>query len=168
MNHKKICTDQFRRFVVRPVLEYLHPVIPLSEAAETLLVGTAVHESRLEFFDQWTGPGDITLGPALGFFQIERNTHEDLYKNFLRFRPALLEFVEALLVPGRDRDRQLVTNLEYATAIARVLFYRAPERLPAADDLSALAAYWKRYYNTLAGKGTAEQWLYHYRSFVEP
>src|SRR3954469_3472805 len=59
---------QFRNFVVRPILDYLGLASP---AAENLLVGTALYESGLEALDQWTGPGDATLGPAFGIYQIE-------------------------------------------------------------------------------------------------
>jgi len=64
-------------------------------------------------------------------------------------------------------DAMLITDLAYATAIAQVIYLRAPMRLPAPDDLHGLAGYWKRYYNnTSAGKGTVEKWLADY-SVVE-
>ena len=51
------------------------------------------------------------------------------------------------------RTAGLDTNLAYATAMARMLYWRKPEALPAADDIPGLAAYWKRHYNTAAGRG---------------
>lgn len=156
------CADQFRRFVVRPTLEYLGLWSP---AAEALVTGTGVHESGLQNFDQWTGAGDATLGPAYGLFQIEPATNRDVWENFLRYRPALGAKVAALAAPVPERDRQLVTNLAYATAICRVIYYRAPEPLPAADDVVGLAAYWKAHFNSANGAGTPEQWVYHYRTF---
>lgn len=158
--------EQFRRFIVRPTLQHLDPLIPYSEAAELLLAGTAVHESGLDNFDQWLGPDDVSLGPAYGIFQIEPATYRDLMANFLAYRKPLAERVAQLLAPVPTALEQLVTNLSYATAIARVIYYRAPAPLPAAGDAEALAAYWKQVYNTPSGKGTPAQWLQHYRSLV--
>jgi hypothetical protein len=159
---------QFRRFVVEPTLRYLDPLVPYSEAAVALLVGTAVHESGLEFFDQWTGPDDKTLGPALGFFEIEEATFRDVYDRFLDLPKfvQLKERVRALTALEPSLVEQLVSNLRFQTAIARVRFFMSPRALPAADDIEGLAATWKRDYNTLAGAGTTAQWLFHYKSFV--
>ena len=40
----------------------------------------------------------------------------------------------------------------YATAVARLIYWRVPRPLPAASDLDGLAAYWKTHYNTAAGE----------------
>ncbi len=101
----------FRRDVVRPALEHLEL---WSESAENLLLGTALVESGLRSLSQRGG------GPALGLFQIERATHDDIRTNFLRYRRALSAKVEALVAPQPSRPRQLVTNLAYAAAMARV------------------------------------------------
>jgi hypothetical protein len=152
--------DQFRAFIVRPTLAFLGLGNP---AAENLLVGTAIYETDLEAIDQWTGPGDATLGPAFGVYQIEVPTHEDVWTNFLAFRPPLKARVINLLAAQPDRDRQLATNLAYATAIARVIYYRAKEPLPGAADIDGLGAYYKAHYNG-PGKGDASQWAARYRA----
>jgi hypothetical protein len=153
---------QFRMFIVRPTLEYLGLA---AAAAENLLVGTALYESSLEAFDQWTGPGDVTLGPAFGVYQIEVPTHEDVWANFLAFQLPLKQRVVDLLAASPDRDRQLATNLAYATAIARVIYYRVKDPLPAAADIAALGHYYKAHYNG-PGKGDAEAWATLYRSLA--
>jgi hypothetical protein len=136
--------EQFRRLVIRPALQ----TIGLwSGAAETLLLGTALTESGLTWLRQTGG------GPALGLYQIEPATHADLRRNYLAFRPRLaarLLGLSAGVGPGQD---QLVWNLGYATAIARLVYYRVPAPLPAADDLAGLARYWKAHFNTALGKG---------------
>ena len=152
---------QFRGFVVRPTLYQLGL---WSLAAENLLVGTAIHESGgLNYIDQVTGPGDTTLGPAYGLYQIEEATLNDLFDNFLKFRPRLAEMAIALEAPMPKRVLQLVTNLAFATAVARLIYYRAPDPLPGADDIPGLAACWKKNYNTVAGKGRVEDWIAAYR-----
>lgn len=157
MNHL-----HFRRFVVYPVLTHLGL---WSTAAENLLMGTALHESGgLKFLDQVTGPNDVTLGPAFGVFQIEAATHADVV-GYLARTPALGPKVGQMAAAVPSRELQLVTNLGYATAIARTIYWRRPEPLPAHDDVPGLAAYWKAFYNTPAGKGRVADWIDTYRRF---
>jgi hypothetical protein len=150
----------FRLRVVRPTLQHLDGLVPYSLAAENLLVGTAAHESGLAALAQRGG------GPALGVFQVEPATHQDLRDNFLRQRPELALRVDELAAPRPSLVAQLVTNLAYASAIARLVYFRAPEKMPAAEDEEGLALLWKRRFNTPAGKGTGAQFLYHYRALV--
>lgn len=60
---------------------------------------------------------------------------------------------------------QLITNLQYATAMARIHYYRVPESLPRRCDfdnhglyLRALGAYAKHHYNTEQGKAVAQDY----------
>ncbi len=149
--------SQFRVEVVRPVLVHLglH-----SAAAENLLVGTALHESGgLRWLRQLGG------GPAFGIYQIEPSTHDDIWRNYLRFRPRLNDRVARLAAIEPTRPEQLITNLAYATAIARVHYLRVPAPLPDADDLGGLARYWKRHFNTHKGAGTVAGFIESYRRF---
>jgi len=156
--------QQLRLHVVRPTLTALGL---WSEAAENLVLGTAAHESGgFRWIDQVTGPNDEILGPAYGLYQIEPATHDDLWKNFLSFRGPLASRARKFLAEEPSDVRQLATNLAYATAICRLLYYRRPEPLPAADDLPALGAYYKAHYNTPLGKGTAAEWIENYRRYV--
>jgi hypothetical protein len=75
--------------------------------------------------------------------------------------------LEALAALSPSRHRQLATNLCYATAICRLVYYRRREALPPADDLAGLAAYWKLFYNTPLGKGTEAQWILHYNTYCK-
>ena len=70
--------DQFTRLIIRPALK----IIGLDfRAAEELLLGTALQESRLTYLHQLGG------GPALGLFQMEPGTHDDIWTNYLWNRP---------------------------------------------------------------------------------
>lgn len=156
---------QFDRFILRPVLEALAPDIPNSEAARRLLLGTAAHESGgFQWIDQITAGGLAADadGPAYGFFQMEAATHDDLWANFLQFRQGIAAKIRMFKAPEPDGVRQCRSNLCYAVACARAQFYRAKPPLPPADDMPALAAYWKDHWNTAMGAGTAAQWLLHY------
>lgn len=143
---------QFLQYIIDPVLKSLALWSP---SARVLLLGTAMAESRLQYIHQIGG------GPALGLYQMEPATHDDIVRNYLRYKPALSEIVEALstsslMVIGRPAE-EMQGNLYYATAMARVHYRRVREALPAAGDAAAMARYWKQYYNTPKGAGTIEK-----------
>lgn len=137
---------QFRLLIIRPALKRLGLWSP---AAEILLLGTALAESWLMHLKQ-------KPGPALGLFQMEPFTHRDIWKNYLAHRRqrGLAAKVRSLAL-GDPLPRQMVWNLYYATAMARLQYRRDRFALPAADDLPGLAAYYKRVYNTPKGRGSA-------------
>jgi len=153
---------QFQARVIRPALAWLELD---GEAAEALLLGTALAESGLAALVQAGG------GPALGVYQIEPATHKDIWESYLAFRPSLAGRVRGLAAqrwPGPRMDEELVGNLYYASAIARVHYLRVPEPLPDAGDLAGLAGYWKRHYNTARGGGTEAHFIEAWRAHLGP
>jgi len=144
--------DHFRRHVIRPALADIGLDQP---AAEALLLGTALVESGLMWLVQHDG------GPARGLYQVEPATHADVYENYLDFAPRaeLKKRVTDLLAPRPRPLDQLVTNLAYATAIARLVYWRVKEPLPDPLDAYAMGAYWKRHYNTRLGAGAVEDFV---------
>ena len=142
--------QHFLAYVVRPSLDSIDL---WSVAAERLLLGTAITESELTWLRQH---GD---GPARGVYQIEPATHDDIWANYLAYRDGLANRVARLAAGAIPRADQLAWNLGYATAIARLIYYRRPEPLPHADDLAGLARYWKAHFNTALGAGTPEDFL---------
>lgn len=133
---------QFRQLVIVPTLAQLGLG---SIAAEELLLGTALTESGLMWLHQGGG------GPALGVYQCEPATHDDLFNNFIAFRPDLASRLYPLRMSSLQPAFQLAANLAYATAICRIHYLRAPAPLPAAGDAMAMALYHKRFYNTAQG-----------------
>jgi hypothetical protein len=157
---------QLRELVIIPTLQYLNPVIPYSIEAVDLLCMTAAHESLNGTYLKQV------KGPALGIYQMEPATHDDIYKNFLGSRRFMDELVYSLAGENStDYDRsgdasQMIYNLAYATAMARVHYYRVPEALPKRKDtgpdsdyIYELAKYAKRYYNTELGKATEDDYF---------
>lgn len=139
-------SQHFRVYVIRPTLLTLKM---WSEAAELLLLGTALKESGgLLYLKQLGG------GPALGIYQIEPGTHADIWENFLQWRPRLHARVSSYLAPEPEKEKQLITNLAYATVIARIVYFRIPKKIPKPNNYYELGKYWKKYYNTPLGKGT--------------
>jgi len=146
--------------VIRPTLEMLGR---WTEASEKLVLYTACQESHLEYLRQ-LGMEGIGRGSsmALGLFQMEKATHDDIWVNYLRHRPGIATAVRQFELEGLyddDNYLELAGNLYYAAAMCRVHYLRVPEALPRADDLRGLANYWKRYYNTSAGHGTPQQFI---------
>lgn len=147
--------DDLRDRVVAPVLDRLGMRSP---AAENLLLGTALVESWTVALAQDGG------GPALGIYQMEPATHDDAIA-WLARRPDTAPLVLIHRAPQPDPRAQLATNLAYATAMCRIQYWRRPEPLPAADDVAGLAAYWKRFWNTAAGRGDPDEFVRRWRLF---
>ena len=112
---------------------------------------------------------------------MEPATHDDAWRSFLHYRFSLASRVRSfagvgLIVYDRNEDDEvgvsrpaashLVTNLSYATAIARIVYWRAPEPLPEHADIDGLAEYWKAHFNTIEGAGEAEDFVRLYRKHV--
>ncbi len=148
---------QFRTNIVRPTLEGIGAH---NRAAENLVLGTALQESNLHYLRQ------LNEGPARGIYQMEPPTHNDIWENFLAYRPELRERVSALLVPEKDRVDQLVWNLAYATAMCRIHYLRVRYPLPAPDDIRGLAEYWKQHYNTPQGRGTPDEFIQKFEDHI--
>lgn len=145
---------QLRELVIRPILQHLEPSIPYSETAVELLMMTAAHESHLGEYIAQVG------GPALGIYQMEPATENDIHTNYLFHRWRLDDCVTVYMTGQED---ELVWNMKYATAMARVHYFRVPEPLPEGslqneETIRKLAAYAKKYYNTELGKATEEDY----------
>lgn len=150
--------EQLRQWVVEPALDAIELN---SAAAVNLLIGTVFQESRGGYYLKQLG-----AGPALGIYQIEPATHDDVWTSYLNYRASLRTKVENLLSP-ESKHQQLISNLSYATAIARLIYYRVPQALPAdPNDVQALAEYWKQHYNTPLGAGTVAEFVENFPSEV--
>lgn len=142
----------FHRFIIRPTLRHLAPDITYSIGAEVLLLGTALHESAdLTYWKQGVKLLSDGNGVARGPYGIEPPTHRDIYNNVLAFRSGLAVKIAQLSAASPSRDDQLITNPMYATAIARVQYWRWPEPMPKASETAALAQFHELRYNTKQG-----------------
>lgn len=124
-----------------------------SDAAGELVLGTAIVESNLTYLKQH---GE---GPALGLWQIEPATHDDLYANYLSYRPEMMSRLMELRSPALDMDENLATNLMYGAAVCRLCYYRKPDPLPEAGDVEGQGKFWKKHYNTPLGAGTVPKYV---------
>lgn len=148
--------QNLRDLVIRPTLNSLELG---GDAAEEIMLGTALQES---------GDGRRLIqaggGPALGIWQMEPATYNDIWMNFLTARPVLMGVVRSLRIPSIVAPLdQLEGNLYYACAMARLVYYRRPEPLPAAGDLAAQAAFYVQHYNA-GGKATINEYIANWRA----
>ena len=142
---------EFRRHVIRPSLVHLEL---WSSAAEVLLLGTAIVESNLRWLVQKKG------GPGLGLYQIEPATHKDIWETYLTKETKNKLKAKVIWLTSRaPLNEQLVSNLAYATAVARIIYWRKPNALPEIEDVAGLAKYWKKHYNTHLGAGKEEDFI---------
>ena len=157
--------------VIRPTLAHLKKALPGMRHdihVENLLLGTAVQESALRHLFQNDG-NDDEYDNALGLYQIESRTHHSIWDNYLSYREELSGAVTELASRGfmdsEERfNNELVTNMAYATAIARLVYLPVPERIP--DTTAEQAEYWKKHYNTSSGAGKAMDYRANYQKHV--
>ncbi len=163
--------EQFKNEVIVPTLEYLGPRFSTEESID-LMLGTVAQESKFHFLRQLDG------GPALGYYQIEPFTLHDIHKTYLAFKPDLDSKIKAVMTPGQAKERQAITNLTYATAMARLRYYRVSEKLPVKASfvlgtdfwldgyIKALATYYKKHFNTPDGKATEKEYFDNYKKYI--
>ena len=105
-------------------------------------------------------------GPARGLFQCEAWVAVDICKNYLEYRKDLMRKVaESTMVKlsyfvdpkEEDWDFLLETNVAVQIAMCRLHYRRIPKPLPSSAE--GQAEYWKKYYNSMAGRGTVEDFL---------
>ncbi len=155
---------QLRELIVRPSLEEvdLH-----SDAAEDLVMGTAAQESHLQYVKQLGG------GPALSLFQIEPATYNDYWDNYLQHREDLADKIFAAIqyddvIPKIPPDpERMIWDLKFASIMCRIHYRRISSPLPEHGDIAGYAAYWKKYYNTVHGAGTEEEFVQNYELVEE-
>lgn len=155
-----INAKQLMELVIKPTLKFLELDSP---SARQLLACTFAQESWMGHYLKQV------KGPALGIGQVEPLTHLDVYENFLIYNPKLRAKIDELSCNKIifEREKELVTNLAYAAAITRLVYYRIKEPLPEYGDIGAMAVYWKNYYNTSKGKGTIQEFTENYHRLVE-
>jgi len=120
-----------------------------SPSAVELLMGTAAQESGFGRYLRQKS------GPALGAFQIEPATFEWLREKYGKSR-----------VFWNTCHEELEWDLQLSILVARLRYFVVKEPLPQLGDVLGYAQYWKRHFNTQAGKGTVSGFVKNYRRYV--
>ena len=135
-----------------------YPTINRKEAVE-LLLGTAAQESHLGKYRKQIGGG-----PALGIYQMEPATFDDIVKNYLSSKPVLKEKIIEVSGVTELNSKDLVNNDRLSTCMARVHYLRVKEGIP--SSLDGQARYYKKYYNTYLGAATEQEYKSNYKKLV--
>lgn len=130
-----------------------------SPDAVNLILGTIAQESAYGKYRQQLGSG-----PALGICQIEPATFKDCIDNYLNFRPHLKELILHVCDIPDLKSNYLYLNDRLSICMARVKYMRNDEPIPV--TIEGYAAYWKKYYNTLLGKGKEIEFIRNYNLYV--
>ncbi len=140
---------QFHDLILVPTM---NSVSLYSKESCQLIIGTGCQESQFTFLHQ---EGN---GPALGFFQCEsltyRNIINDVFLHDINLKQRFLSILGYEMMPDFSF---LVWNLKLACLVCRLHYHRIQEKIPC--DLPGQAAYYKKYYNTILGKATAEEYI---------
>jgi len=139
-----------RKVIVGALFRHLGRDAATTAAVELLML-TAATESRLGTYLYQI------RGPAVGIFQMEPPTHDDIQARKVIGRYTNVPLADASV---------MAWDLAYAIVMARIYYMQFIEPLPAADDIAGLADYWKEYYNTEAGAGTPEKAVADYERYV--
>lgn len=149
---------QFRELIIQPAL---HDLVMASVDAEELLIFTCANESLGgRYLKQ-------IKGPAIGIYQMEPQTYNDIWQNYIMKKPALSLALGMNFQAHRMPDEQrLIYDLRFATAMARIHYARVSEPLPKANDIDHIWEYYKTFYNSSMGSAQKDAAISHYRCFL--
>ena len=141
---------------IKEIVEYaLYKIDSYSDDALALVVRTGMAESGYRALKGY-GEGN----PAIGFWQIEPATMNDMITNYIHYRS---HYKKNLISLGmnfkKDTIMSVMSNLAVQAALCRLHYRRDKDPLPSWDNLEGQASYWKRVYNTVEGRGTVEHFM---------
>ena len=146
--------QQLHDYIIKPTLKYMGGNYYSKESAFLLLCTAAIESNCGEYIKQINGP-------ALGIWQMEPATHDDIWQNC----DALIGKFEQKVydICGRCTDTALINTPMYACAMARLKYSMDPNPLPkltgvTSADLKSFYNYYKRVYNTELGASTYDKW----------
>jgi len=130
-----------------------------------LMLGTWAAENGQLHRKQILGGGKF--GKARGLWQMEPETAQDIFENYLsyrkdRWRLIMSEFLNSnpfdhyWTPPECEFRTLLVKNDRFACAMARLQYLRRPEAIP--EGLEVQGRYWLEFYNC-GGKGTLQHYV---------
>jgi len=142
---------QLRDLITRTLKEIPHSY---SEDAVELLMMIAAHESKLGTYLKQVN------GPALGIFQMEPDTHDDVWENgdSCEVNASYFGYVWEC---DATSDR-LEYDIRYQVFMARQKLFMISDPLPFRENIRAMGDYCKKYWNTKKGKARPECYIYDY------
>lgn len=160
--------QQLHDFIIKPALQYMGGSYYSKESAFLLLTTSAIESNCGEYIKQINGP-------ALGPWQMEPSTHDDIFSNCDAMQDvnsdiSKVKYSILSLSPTYNADEDfeavhsnLIDSPKYACAMARLKYSMDPNPLPKLTgdndvDSRAFFCYYKRVYNTELGASTYDKW----------
>lgn len=135
-----------------------------NQSATNLLLGTCAQESNM---GHYIIQQKIGFKGGIGLFQMEKVTFDDIWSRKVNGNISMKAKLRLLLgYEGNPPAERMATDLALAVVMARLFYADVPEKLPDADDIAGMAAYWKKYFNTKLGAGTTEEFISNYKRYV--
>lgn len=138
------------------------------EEYTNLLLGTCAVESDFGSARRQHGVKNKFVG-GYGIFQVEPATHDYLIDQYLLKKPELRKIVLSFYNKELSKYDNLQQNDLYLASIAYVKYLSCKNLFQFPEDpnnIEALAKIWKKYYNTILGKGKEEEFVKKYRKYV--
>ena len=145
--------QQLHDHIIKPTLKYMSGNYYSKDAAFLLLCTAAIESNCGEYIKQ-------IGGPALGIFQMEPATHDDIWSECDALYDNLGQQIARITI-GSDSvtPHDLIVSPMYACAMARLKYSMDAAPLPFRNDIKAVYDYYKRIYNTPLGASTYEKFL---------
>lgn len=159
--------EQLLELIITPTHKYMGGNYQ-SDSADLLSLCTAAIESDCGYYIKQVN------GPALGIWQMESDTHFDIWDNCDAVKSTEGDFFKLIVSLGVDAsppcfkgemvsNRDLIISPLYACAMARLKYSMDSNPLPkvtgnSKEDERAFYDYYKRVYNTELGKSTFKKW----------
>lgn len=132
-----------------------------SPAAEELLLMITAHETKCGAMGVVQSGG----GPALGLWQMEPPTFNDVMTRIAPRRPEFLPTLRALAASSALDASMLRAQHAFAAAMARLQLFQFAEALPPPSDIVGMSRYAKSYWNR-SGAATPELYEHAYRTLI--
>lgn len=149
---------QLKELIINPALTDLQ--MYSVDAAELLIFTCAAESNGGTYLHQIDGP-------ALGIYQMQPETYNDVWANYIlkksKLSTMLFHNFDVGRMPSEDR---IIYDLRYATAMARLFYARIPKQLPNSNDIDGIWQYYKQYWNTHSGKANKLDSIMHYSEFI--
>lgn len=159
--------EQLLELIITPTHKYMGGNYQ-SDSADLLSLCTAAIESDCGYYIKQVN------GPALGPWQMEPDTHQDIWDNCDAIESTSSYFFKLIISLGVDAappcfkrevmaNRDLIMSPMYACAMARLKYSMDSNPLPKVtgnrkEDEANFYDYYKRVYNTELGKSTFAKW----------
>ncbi len=153
--------QQLHDYIIKPTLQYMGGNYYSKESAFLLLCTAAIESNCGEYIKQINGP-------ALGIWQMEPDTHSDIWQHCDALNSdddMFRELIADLQVQGGNNGgyTNLIPSPMYACAMARLKYSMDPHTLPKLTGVGQVDSrnfydYYKRVYNTELGASTFAKW----------